>query len=90
MGVTIGEAEIRHDHELAINPGQVFGKLDGVATKDPAFGLDAVWIKQEQREHAQSLWVRVALIDCKSHSPVSYSHSLVSVCSIENHLRVDL
>ncbi len=55
MGVTIGEAEIRHDNELAINPGQVFGKLDGVATKDPAFGLDAVWIKQEQREHAQSL-----------------------------------
>ncbi len=55
MGVTIGEAEIRHDHELAINPGQVFGKLDGVATKDPAFGLEAVWIKQAQREHAQSL-----------------------------------
>ncbi len=55
MGVTIGEAEIRHDHELAINPGQVFGKLDGIATQDPAFGLDAVWIKQEQREHAQSL-----------------------------------
>lgn len=55
MGVTIGEAEIRHDHDLAINPGQVFGKLDGVATKDPAFGLEAVWIKQNQREHAQSL-----------------------------------
>ena len=55
MGVTVGNAEIRHDHELAINPGQVFGKLEGVATKDPAFGLDAVWIKQDQREHAQSL-----------------------------------
>ncbi len=55
MGVTVGEAEIRHDHELAINPGQVFGKLDGIETKDPAFGLDAVWIKQAQREHAQSL-----------------------------------
>ena len=55
MGVTVGEAEIRHDHELAINPGQVFGKLDGIITKDPAFGLDAVWIRQEQREHAQSL-----------------------------------
>ena len=49
MGVTIGSAEIRHDQELAINPGQVFGKLDGVATKDPAFGLDAVWIQQSQR-----------------------------------------
>jgi len=55
MGVTVGEAEIRHDHELAINPGQVFGNLDGITTKDPAFGLDAVWIRQEQREHAQSL-----------------------------------
>lgn len=55
MGVIVGEAEIRHDHELAINPGQVYGKLDGVVTKDPAFGLDAVWIKQSQREQAQSL-----------------------------------
>jgi flagellar biosynthesis protein FlhA len=55
MGVTIGRAEIRHDQELAINPGQVFGKLDGATTKDPAFGLDAVWINQNQREQAQTL-----------------------------------
>jgi flagellar biosynthesis protein FlhA len=55
MGVTIGTAEIRHDQELAINPGQVFGSLEGVETKDPAFGLDAVWINQGQREQAQTL-----------------------------------
>lgn len=55
MGVTVGEADIHHDEELAINPGQVFGKLDGTATKDPAFGLDALWIKPGQREHAQTL-----------------------------------
>ncbi|PCI56610.1 MAG: flagellar biosynthesis protein FlhA [Gammaproteobacteria bacterium] len=55
MGVTIGSAEIRHDQELAINPGQVFGTLDGVATKDPAFGLDAIWINHNQREQAQTL-----------------------------------
>ena len=55
MGVVVGEAEIRHDHELAINPGQVFGKLEGIATTDPAFGLEAVWINPNQREHAQSL-----------------------------------
>jgi flagellar biosynthesis protein FlhA len=55
LGVTVGEAELSHDDELAINPGQVFGKLDGKATKDPAFGLDAVWIKANQREHAQTL-----------------------------------
>ncbi|MCC5855590.1 MAG: flagellar biosynthesis protein FlhA [Idiomarina sp.] len=55
LGVTFGEAEIRPDWELAINPGQVFGKLKGEATKDPAFGLDAVWIKKDDREHAQTL-----------------------------------
>lgn len=55
MGVVVGEAEIRHDQELAINPGEVFGKLDGVVTKDPAFGLDAVWINANQRDTAQSL-----------------------------------
>lgn len=62
MGVTVGEAEIRHDQELAINPGQVFGKLDGTATKDPAFGLDAVWINKNQREQAQALGYTV--VDC--------------------------
>ncbi|XPF96162.1 flagellar biosynthesis protein FlhA [Colwellia sp. RE-S-Sl-9] len=62
MGVTVGEAEIRHDHELAINPGQVFGNLEGTPTKDPAFGLDAVWINQSQREYAQSLGYTV--VDC--------------------------
>lgn len=54
MGVVIGEAEIYHDRELAINPGQVFGKLNGVATRDPAFGLEAVWIGPDQREQAQT------------------------------------
>ncbi len=54
-GATISEAEIRTDRELAINPGRVFGTLPGVETKDPAFGLDAVWIEPDQRDHAQSL-----------------------------------
>lgn len=55
MGVTLGEAEIHPERELAINPGQVFGNLHGLDVKDPAFGLDAVWIEPEQREHAQTL-----------------------------------
>ncbi|WP_419569545.1 flagellar biosynthesis protein FlhA [Rheinheimera sp.] len=55
MGVTSGESELRHDNELAINPGQVFGTVKGIATKDPAFGLEAVWIAKGQREHAQTL-----------------------------------
>ncbi|GAB2995756.1 flagellar biosynthesis protein FlhA [Psychrosphaera aestuarii] len=55
MGVTIGEAEIRHDRDLAINPGQVFGKVEGIETVDPAFGLEAVWIENTNRDKAQSL-----------------------------------
>ncbi|PWI35095.1 flagellar biosynthesis protein FlhA [Vibrio albus] len=55
MGVAVGEAEIRPDQELAINPGQVYGMVDGEPTVDPAFGLEAVWIKEDQREHAQAL-----------------------------------
>lgn len=55
MGVSTGEGELKHGDELAINPGQVFGPIKGVETKDPAFGLDAVWIKPDQKDEAQSL-----------------------------------
>lgn len=55
MGVGIAEAEIFPDRELAINPGQVFGELEGVSITDPAFGLDAVWIDSQHKENAQSL-----------------------------------
>ncbi|WP_289281939.1 flagellar biosynthesis protein FlhA, partial [Methylophaga sp. UBA5088] len=41
FGVTFGEAEVYPDRMLAINPGQVFGDLEGIKTQDPAFGLDA-------------------------------------------------
>lgn len=55
MGVSVAEAEVYPDRELAINPGQVFGPLNGIAAKDPAFGLEAVWIDPSQRDQAQSL-----------------------------------
>ncbi len=55
MGVSVAEAEVYPDRELAINPGQVFGTLNGIAAKDPAFGLEAVWIDGSQRDQAQSL-----------------------------------
>ena len=55
MGVMLGESEIHPDSFMAIDPGQVFGTLQGVETIDPAFGLKAVWIDAGQREHAQTL-----------------------------------
>ena len=54
-GVPVGESIIYPDRELAINPGRVFGPIQGIATKDPAFGMDAVWIEPSARDHAQTL-----------------------------------
>ncbi|WP_421235326.1 flagellar biosynthesis protein FlhA [Aeromonas enteropelogenes] len=55
MGVSTGEANVYYDKEMAINPGQVFGQVQGIATRDPAFGLEAVWVAKEQVSHAQTL-----------------------------------
>ncbi|MEM7100293.1 MAG: flagellar biosynthesis protein FlhA [Pseudomonadota bacterium] len=55
MGVAMGEAEVYPDKFLAIDPGEVFGQLNGTATQDPAFGLPAVWIEENDRETAQTL-----------------------------------
>ncbi len=55
MGVSVGEADIQPEKDMAINPGQVYGTISGVETKDPAFGLDALWIEGAQRDHAQTL-----------------------------------
>jgi flagellar biosynthesis protein FlhA len=54
LGVTVGEATIYPERDLAINPGQVFGVLQGIETRDPAFGLEAVWIEPAQRDQAQT------------------------------------
>jgi flagellar biosynthesis protein FlhA len=55
MGVQVGTSEIYPERDMAINPGQVFGKASGLPTKDPAFGLDALWIESSQKEHVQTL-----------------------------------
>lgn len=55
MGVSVAEAEIYPDRELAINPGRVFGKLDGFKTKDPSFGLEAIWIGPNDHDQAQTM-----------------------------------
>ena len=63
FGVTFGESEVYPDRMLAINPGQVFAQLEGIRTKDPAFGLDAIWIEPSQREHAQAQGYTVVDVD---------------------------
>jgi flagellar biosynthesis protein FlhA len=74
LGAPVGESEVFPDRELAINPGQVSGTLQGSATKDPAFGLDAVWIEKSRRDQAQALGYTV--VDASSVIATHLSHLL--------------
>ncbi|MDQ7050951.1 MAG: flagellar biosynthesis protein FlhA [Enterobacterales bacterium] len=76
QGATVGDAEVFPEKELAINPGQVFGKLEGIEAKDPAFGLDAVWIESSQRDNAQALGYTV--VDSSTVIATHLSHLLQS------------
>ena len=78
MGVILAEAEIYPDREMAINPGQVFGTLNGITTKDPDFGLEAVWIEVSQRSQAQSLGYTVvdaSTVVATHLNQILYKHS---------------
>ncbi|NKF21704.1 flagellar biosynthesis protein FlhA [Solimonas marina] len=63
-GVPVAEAQVYPDRDLALNPGRVFGTLDGIQTTDPSFGMPAVWIEPGAREHAQTLGYSV--VDCST------------------------
>src|ERR1700681_2136049 len=76
LGAPVGESEVFPDRELAINPGQVSGTLPGTATKDPAFGLEALWIEKSRREQAQALGYTV--VDASSVIATHLSHLLQS------------
>ncbi len=53
-GVDIGRGEAYTGMYLAINPGHVNTALPGAVTRDPAFGLPAVWVEAGMREQAQT------------------------------------
>jgi len=71
-GVAVADGVIYADRELAINPGRVFGKPPGIDTKDPAFGMEAVWIEPGKREHAQTLGYTV--VDASTVIATHLSH----------------
>lgn len=52
-GSLIGKGELKPRHMLAMDPGNANHTIQGVATKEPAFGLDALWIPETDKERAQ-------------------------------------
>ena len=73
-GVAVGEGVAYPDRELAINPGRVFGRVQGLETKDPAFGMEAVWIDPAHRDQAQTLGYTV--VDASTVVATHLSHLL--------------
>jgi flagellar biosynthesis protein FlhA len=71
-GVAIADSIVYPDRELAINPGRVFGKPPGIETRDPAFGMEAIWIEPAKREHAQTLGYTV--VDASTVIATHLSH----------------
>ena len=51
-GAKVASGELLTDRILAIDPGNVSKKIEGIETKDPSYGLPAVWITPERRAHA--------------------------------------
>ena len=52
-GAVIGGSELMGHHLLAMDPGTVASPIKGVVTKEPAFGLDALWILSTDKDRAQ-------------------------------------
>ena len=75
-GVEIGQGEAFPGSLLAINPGRVVGQLPGTATKDPAFGLPAIWIDSALREQAQAFGYTV--VDASTVTATHLNHLILS------------
>ena len=78
MGVSLADAEVHADKELAIDPGQIFGTIDGIPDKDPSFGLDAVWIDPQKRDQAQTYGytvVDVSTVIATHINQIMYKHA---------------
>jgi len=79
-GLEVGRGELMVGHVLALDPGNARGGLEGIQTKDPAFGLPAIWVSDAEKERAQMLGYTVV-----THAAIIATHisELVRVNSEE-------
>jgi flagellar biosynthesis protein FlhA len=63
-GTEVARGQIMAGHQLALDPGDAVGSLDGIPTTDPAYGMAAVWITDAQRAEAEALGFTV--VDAES------------------------
>jgi len=75
-GTVRGTGSVEIGRELAINPGQVLEEVDGTKTVEPTFGLEAVWIREQDREYAQA--VGYTVVDAATVVATHLNHLLRS------------
>jgi flagellar biosynthesis protein FlhA len=63
-GTEVARGHIMAGHQLALDPGDAVGQLDGIPTTDPAYGMAAVWITDAARAEAEALGYTV--VDAES------------------------
>jgi len=91
LDVPVSEGQVHPGMEMAINPGQTFGDLDGIAGKDPAFNLDTIWIDAAQKEDAQAKGYTVVdsstvIATHLSHTIKTHSHELLGYDEVQKLL----
>ena len=68
-GVSVGGGELMTGYLLAMDPGSVANSIQGIETKEPVFGLPALWITEKQKERAQMAGYTVV-----DHSTIMATH----------------
>ncbi len=90
-GNTVAKAEVMIDHYLAMNPGTVEEEIPGIKTIEPAFGLPALWIKEEHKERAQIAGytvvdVTTVIVTHLTEVIKDYAHEILTRQEVQNIL----
>ena len=52
-GNVLASGDLKTGYLLAMNPGLIDGEIEGIPTKEPTFGLDALWIEKDKKDEAE-------------------------------------
>ncbi|MBF0153925.1 MAG: flagellar biosynthesis protein FlhA [Magnetococcales bacterium] len=90
-GVEVGRGELKTGQFLAMEGGAISGKIDGVPTTEPAFGLPALWIMSHDRERAEMLGYTVVdpstvLATHVTELVHTFAHEMISRQEVQNLL----
>ena len=96
-GNVVGQGNLMVDYLLAMDPGDISDPMEGIPGKEPAYGLDAIWVKPSQKEEATFRGYTVVNLSTIVVTHLTkiieeYSHELVGRQEVQNlidHLQAE-